>query len=62
MKGADVNRRLKADDWVLVRVNGSHHQFRKTGVALLITVPHPEKDIPAGTLRNIYRCAGWSWN
>ncbi|MFB2704814.1 type II toxin-antitoxin system HicA family toxin [Marinobacter shengliensis] len=24
-------------------------------------VPHPRKDIPIGTLRNIYRQAGWDW-
>lgn len=26
-----------------------------------VTVPHPNKDLPAGTLRNIYRQAGWHW-
>ena len=26
-----------------------------------VTVPHPQKDIPIGTLRNIYRQAGWPW-
>ena len=62
MKSADIIRRLQADGWVLDRVRGSHHQFKKTGAVALITVPHPEKDLPTGTLRNIYRCAGWNWN
>ena len=26
-----------------------------------VVVPHPRKDIPIGTLRNIYRQAGWNW-
>ena len=26
-----------------------------------VTVPHPKKDIPVGTLRNIYRQADWQW-
>ncbi len=26
-----------------------------------MTVPHPRKDIPVGTLRNIFRQAGWDW-
>ena len=26
-----------------------------------VTVQHPRKDIPTGTLRNIYRQAGWPW-
>jgi predicted RNA binding protein YcfA (HicA-like mRNA interferase family) len=24
-------------------------------------VPHPRKDVAVGTLRNIYRQAGWEW-
>jgi predicted RNA binding protein YcfA (HicA-like mRNA interferase family) len=47
--------------WQLARAKGSHHQFKKAGVALIVTVPHPERDIPTGTLRNIFRCAGWDW-
>jgi predicted RNA binding protein YcfA (HicA-like mRNA interferase family) len=57
----DVIRRLLAEGWVMNHVKGSHHQFkhpRKTGK---VTVPHPNKDLPAGTLRNIYRQAGWHW-
>ena len=26
-----------------------------------VTVKHPTKDIPIGTLRNIYRQAEWKW-
>ena len=62
MKSAEVIRRLKADGWVLIRVSGSQHHFKKVDAAFLVTVPHPEKDLPTGTLRNIYRCAGWNWN
>jgi predicted RNA binding protein YcfA (HicA-like mRNA interferase family) len=61
MKSGEVIRRLEADGWRLARVKGSHHQFKKSGVALIVTVPHPERDIPTGTLRNIFRCAGWDW-
>lgn len=61
MKSADVIRRLTQDGWVLVRVKGSHHQFRKPGQPGLVTVPHPESDIPLPTLRSIYRQAGWTW-
>ncbi|MDR2092959.1 MAG: type II toxin-antitoxin system HicA family toxin [Azoarcus sp.] len=25
------------------------------------THPHPRKDLPPGTLRSIYRQAGWAW-
>jgi len=26
-----------------------------------VVVPHPHKDMPIGTLRNIYRQAEWDW-
>jgi predicted RNA binding protein YcfA (HicA-like mRNA interferase family) len=47
---------LRNDGWKHVRTTGSHWHFRhpkKPG-----TVPHPEKDIPIGTLKSIERQAG----
>ncbi|MEI6335246.1 MAG: type II toxin-antitoxin system HicA family toxin [Methylococcaceae bacterium] len=26
-----------------------------------VVVPHPRKDLPIGTLRSIYKQAGWDW-
>ncbi|MEK7245897.1 MAG: type II toxin-antitoxin system HicA family toxin, partial [Pseudomonadota bacterium] len=26
-----------------------------------VTVPHPEREIPTGTMRSIHRQAGWDW-
>ncbi|WP_336797274.1 type II toxin-antitoxin system HicA family toxin [Erwinia aphidicola] len=49
---------LQAEGWYLVRVKGSHHQFKhpiKTG---LVTVKHPQKDIPLPTLKSIMKQAG----
>jgi len=51
-------RRLKADGWVLVRTKGSHHQFRHASKTALVTVPHPKRDLPIGTVRSIFRQAG----
>lgn len=61
MKSRDIIKRLKADGWTLVRVKGDHHHFKKAGYAHLVTVPHPNKDIATGTLRSIFRQAGWDW-
>lgn len=61
MKSRDVIKRLKSDGWVHLRTAGSQHHFKKEGVAFLVTVPHPKKDIPKGTLRSIFRQAGWAW-
>lgn len=60
MKSMDIIRRLESEGWTLVRIKGSHHQFKLSGKGL-VTVKHPDSDIPAGTLRNIYRQAGWKW-
>nr|WP_242426452.1 type II toxin-antitoxin system HicA family toxin [Metallibacterium scheffleri] len=26
-----------------------------------MVVPHPQRDLPQGTARNIFRQAGWQW-
>jgi len=56
----EIIRRLKADGWLHVRTKGSHHQFRHPDTGKLVTVPHPRKDLPAGTVRAIMKQAGWS--
>jgi predicted RNA binding protein YcfA (HicA-like mRNA interferase family) len=50
-------QRLKDDGFELVSVSGSHHKFRKNGKTVI--VPHPKKDLPLGTARNIAKQAGW---
>ncbi|MBL6749237.1 MAG: type II toxin-antitoxin system HicA family toxin [Nevskia sp.] len=61
MKSADVIRRLQAEGWEVCRVRGSHQQFKHPARPGLVTVPHPRSDIPTGTLRSIFRQAGWNW-
>lgn len=58
MQSREVIRRLKAAGWELVATKGSHHQFRHPSCPGRVTVPHPEKDIPVGTLRSIERQSG----
>ena len=50
---------LEQDGWFLADVRGDHHQFRHLTRKGRVTVPHPSADIPIGTLRSIYRQAGW---
>lgn len=52
-------RMLKDDGWDLVATRGDHHQFKHPEKKGRVTVPHPNKDIPAGTVRSIYKQAGW---
>ncbi len=50
---------LKKHGWVLDRIQGSHHQFRKTGNPNVITVPvHGNKPLKTGLQHDIMRKAG----
>jgi hypothetical protein len=40
---------------------GDHRKFKHPDKPGHVTVPHPRKDLPVGTLRNIFRQAGWNW-
>lgn len=60
MNSREVVRRLLAQGWVLARTKGSHHQYRHPSKPGLVTVPHPKRDLPIGTLRSIAKQAGWS--
>jgi len=57
----DVMEKLKQDGWQEVGVDGSHHQFKHPTTPGRVTLPHPRKHIPTGTLRSIFRQAGWNW-
>jgi len=61
MKSRDVIKRLKNEGWILHHVKGDHHQYKRLSKPGKVTVPHPNKDIAIGTLRSIYRQAGWNW-
>lgn len=58
MKSIDLIRMLEADGWQEVRCKGSHHHFKHPTKPGLVTVPHPNKDLPAGTVSSILRQAG----
>ncbi|MFX4223555.1 MAG: type II toxin-antitoxin system HicA family toxin [Thalassobaculum sp.] len=58
MKSADVIKSIEADGWRQVRVSGSHHHFKHPTKTGLVTVPHPKRDLPAGTLRSIEKQSG----
>ncbi len=58
MDSRDIIRALKAAGWQHVATNGSHHQFKHSSRPGRVTVPHPKRDIPAGTLRSVEKQAG----
>jgi predicted RNA binding protein YcfA (HicA-like mRNA interferase family) len=54
----EVIARLEQAGWRKIRQRGSHVQMKKDGVAAIVTVPHPKKDLKRGTLRSIERASG----
>ncbi len=50
---------LKEAGWELVDTSASHHQLKHPEIVGRVTVPHPKKDLPLGTVRSVYRQAGW---
>ena len=58
MDSRSLIRILSEDGWELVRINGSHHHFRHPSKPGTVTVPHPKKDLKAGTEKSILKQAG----
>lgn len=58
MNSRDIIRQLKDDGWVLKRITGSHHHFMHPMKPGIVTLPHPKRDLPRGTLRSIERQTG----
>lgn len=57
----EVKKVIANDGWVLVRVCGSHHQFKKSCSPYTITVPnHGNKDISIGVIKDIEKKTGLS--
>ena len=58
MNSRDVIAALETAGWVLVAQKGSHCQFKHPTKPGRVTVPHPKRDLPVGTLRSIEKQAG----
>ena len=58
MDSRTVIAALLADGWKEVARKGSHAQFKHPAKPGRVTVPHPKRDIPLGTLRSIQRQSG----
>lgn len=58
MKSSELIAMIEADGWKRFRIRGSHHQFKKDGVASLITISHPEKDLSRHQVMDARRKSG----
>lgn len=59
MDSRSIIQALEKDGWFKVGQKGSHIQFKHPTKPGKVTVPHPEKDLPIGTVKSIERQAGF---
>jgi len=58
MNSREVIQAIEAEGWTHVRTTGSHWHFKHGSRPGIVTVPHPRKDLPLGTVRSIERQSG----
>lgn len=58
MSSRDLLRILREDGWFEVATRGSHVQLKHPVKSGRVTLPHPKKDLPLGTVRSVLRQAG----
>jgi predicted RNA binding protein YcfA (HicA-like mRNA interferase family) len=58
MNSREAIRRLVDAGWFEVTQVGSHKQFKHATKTGRVTVPHPKRDLPLGTLKSIEKQAG----
>ncbi|MFD1252999.1 MULTISPECIES: type II toxin-antitoxin system HicA family toxin [Devosia] len=49
---------IQREGWVLVGTTGSHHHFKHPTRPGKLTIPHPKRELPLGTVRAILKQAG----
>lgn len=49
---------LKKDGWYEVGCDGDHHQYKHPTKKGKVTITHPRKDMPIGTLKCISKQSG----
>ena len=54
-----IEKLITADNWKLVRIAGSHYQYKKADVPYTVTLPnHGSKDISIGVIKNLEKITG----
>ena len=61
VSGKQFIRILEQKGWTLLRINGSHHIYCKTGFNVRLSVPvHGDKPLKIGLLKHLLKSAGLS--
>ncbi len=58
MDSRAIIRALQRAGWEHVATKGDHWQFKHPSRQGRVTVPHPKRDMPKGTLRSIEKQSG----
>jgi predicted RNA binding protein YcfA (HicA-like mRNA interferase family) len=57
MQSRELIKMLEENGWYLDSVRGSHHYFKHPTIEGKVTIPHPKKDLPIGTVNSILKQA-----
>jgi predicted RNA binding protein YcfA (HicA-like mRNA interferase family) len=61
VSGKEFANTLERQGWTLLRVQGSHHIYGKTGSDVRLSVPiHANQSLKTGLLRHLMKMAGIS--
>jgi predicted RNA binding protein YcfA (HicA-like mRNA interferase family) len=61
VSGRDFARMVERRGWTLLRINGSHHIYGKTGSTVRLSIPiHGSKPLKTGLLRHLAKLADMS--
>jgi predicted RNA binding protein YcfA (HicA-like mRNA interferase family) len=61
VSGKELARVVEREGWTLLRINGSHHIYGKTGSIVRLSIPiHANKPLKIGLLRSLLKAAGLS--
>lgn len=58
MNSKAILKILKADGWYEAGQKGSHIQLKHPDKKGRVTVPHPKRDLPKGTVKSIEKQSG----
>lgn len=54
----EIVKTITKDGWYEVNCVGDYHQYKHPIKKGRLTIPHPKKDLPIGTVRSIFKQAG----
>ena len=59
LSGRELGRVLESHGWTLLRVQGSHHIYGKSGSEIRLSVPvHAKRPLKKGLQRHLMKMAG----